>query len=176
MLSEEDVVVLVALERRVEVHEVYGLVLDVPSQDVEVVAVVEDVVAGRISTLGHRFSTDLIRLAPRGAPMPPLATKYLIGTRSRQPEWRRSPCASRPPGGDGEAVPSRNSPSAIRQGQNRGRVRAVLETVASKGRRAPGVRLSLLAPNGNPVLVPRSTTLASRASTSGTPTEASRSR
>jgi hypothetical protein len=40
-LREEDVVVLVGLERRVEVDEIDALVLDVPAQDVEVVAVVQ---------------------------------------------------------------------------------------------------------------------------------------
>ena len=41
LFGEEDVVVLAAVEGRVEVDEVDGLVLDVAAQDVEVVAVVE---------------------------------------------------------------------------------------------------------------------------------------
>jgi hypothetical protein len=43
VFCEQDVVVLVRLERRIEVDEIDGLVLDVPSQHVEVVAVVQEV-------------------------------------------------------------------------------------------------------------------------------------
>jgi hypothetical protein len=46
MLGEEDVVVLVAVEGWIEVHQVRCLVLHVPSQDLKVVAVVEDVSIG----------------------------------------------------------------------------------------------------------------------------------
>ena len=42
-LFEEDVVVLVGLEWRVEVDEVYRFVLDVTTQDVEVIPVVEQI-------------------------------------------------------------------------------------------------------------------------------------
>jgi hypothetical protein len=41
--DKEDVVVLIALEWRVEIDEVYGLVLDVPAEYVKVVAVIEDI-------------------------------------------------------------------------------------------------------------------------------------
>lgn len=43
-LGEEDVVVLAAVEWRIEIDEVYGFVLDVLAQDGEVVAVIETVV------------------------------------------------------------------------------------------------------------------------------------
>ncbi|MFY9791358.1 MAG: hypothetical protein WA474_18505 [Candidatus Sulfotelmatobacter sp.] len=43
LFGEEDVVVLAAVERRVEVDEIDGLVLDVLAEDGEVVAVVETV-------------------------------------------------------------------------------------------------------------------------------------
>src|SRR5690606_16655771 len=46
LLGEEDVVVLVGLEGRIEIDEVDGLVLDVAAQYVEVVAVEQEV-------LGH---------------------------------------------------------------------------------------------------------------------------
>ena len=46
-LGEEDVVVLAAVEGRVEIDEVDGLVLDVLAQDDEVVAVVELVLGRR---------------------------------------------------------------------------------------------------------------------------------
>jgi len=41
VLGEQDVVVLVRLERRIEVDEVYGLVFDVPPENVEVVTAVK---------------------------------------------------------------------------------------------------------------------------------------
>ena len=44
VLGEEDVVILVAVERRVEVDQVNRLLLDVPAEDVEVVAVVQEVI------------------------------------------------------------------------------------------------------------------------------------
>jgi hypothetical protein len=50
-LLEEDVVVLVGLEWRVEVDEVNRLVLDVTAQDVKVVAVVEQI---RRVPVGHQ--------------------------------------------------------------------------------------------------------------------------
>jgi hypothetical protein len=43
-LGEEDVVILIALERRIEIDEVYARVRDMPAEDVEIVAVVEEVV------------------------------------------------------------------------------------------------------------------------------------
>jgi hypothetical protein len=43
VLSEQDVVTRVRVERRVEVDQVDALVLDVPPQYIEVVAVVEEV-------------------------------------------------------------------------------------------------------------------------------------
>ncbi len=45
-LGEEDVVVLAGVEGRIEVDEVDGLVLDVPAEDIEVVAVIEMVFFG----------------------------------------------------------------------------------------------------------------------------------
>jgi hypothetical protein len=45
-LGEEDVVVLAAVEGRVEVDEVDGFVLDVLAEDAEIVAVIELVLLG----------------------------------------------------------------------------------------------------------------------------------
>jgi hypothetical protein len=47
VLRKQDVVRSVAVERRVQVDEIDGLVLDVPPQDIEVVPVVEKVPPGR---------------------------------------------------------------------------------------------------------------------------------
>ncbi len=46
-LSEWDVVILIALERRIEVNEIDGFVLDVPAQHVQVVAVIEEILIRR---------------------------------------------------------------------------------------------------------------------------------
>ena len=50
LLGEKDVVILAGVERRVEIDEVYGLVLDVAFEDFEIVAVVELVLVS-----GHGF-------------------------------------------------------------------------------------------------------------------------
>jgi hypothetical protein len=50
-LSEEDVIVLTAVKRRVEVDEVNRLILDVPAQDLQIVAVIESVLFHRARIL-----------------------------------------------------------------------------------------------------------------------------
>jgi hypothetical protein len=56
-LGEEHVVVLAAVERRVEVDEVDGLVVDVLAQDGQVVAVIETVHFDSLRSLSASLST-----------------------------------------------------------------------------------------------------------------------
>ena len=58
LLLKQHVVVLVALEGRVQIHQIHRLILHVASKDVQVVAVVEGVVSGHTT---HSLS---IRLCP----------------------------------------------------------------------------------------------------------------
>jgi len=64
-LFEEDVVILVALERRVDVTEVHRLRVDLFFQDVQVVAVVKRVFHVHPFSLSSSFS-----LSPRAGPRP----------------------------------------------------------------------------------------------------------
>ena len=53
VLLEKDDAVGIRVERRVQVDEVHGLVLDVPPERVEVVAAVEDVRLGECAAMSH---------------------------------------------------------------------------------------------------------------------------
>lgn len=64
-LGEEDVVVLIALERRIEIDEVNRMVLDVAAEDFEVIAVVKVAHAARNDSKsgvqrGRRLQTLLL--------------------------------------------------------------------------------------------------------------------
>ncbi len=67
-LAEEDVVGAIGVERRVQVYEVDGLIRDVVPEDVQVIAVVEDVGVHRGQILprgrGRMAYEWLMRLAP----------------------------------------------------------------------------------------------------------------
>jgi hypothetical protein len=54
VLGEEDVVILVAVERRVEIDQVNRLVLLVTPEDIQVVAVVKDVFGHLVLLAGRR--------------------------------------------------------------------------------------------------------------------------
>jgi len=67
VLGEQDVVVLVALERRVEVDEVNRLVLDIAPEDIEIVAVVQDVLSHDSSSHRRRRAANHYLSVGRGA-------------------------------------------------------------------------------------------------------------
>jgi len=80
MFGEKHVVVHVRAERRVEVHEVHRRILDVAPENIEVVAVVEDV-------LIHRYAPIDVRqgITPRTWPACSATGAYASGeTAARQ--------------------------------------------------------------------------------------------
>jgi len=71
LFGEQDVVVLIAVERRVEIDEVHRLIGDIPPENVQVVAVIERVHLTSSSDLSLFWQALSREISDRGAPAAP---------------------------------------------------------------------------------------------------------